>query len=290
MNFRQVRKKIKTIGNVKQITKAMHMVSSVKMKKAQDVALEGQLYRQILQDIRNKVVQTVDTQSSVYQQSGKNIERQSKCLHILVTSNKGLCVSFNFNLFKFMINQVNIENDDFITLGKKGADFLLKMRANVLADFSTQLPFVDNTSAVFTDVSSKFLNGSYKEINLIYNHFISTLKNEPIKKMLLPMRQPVPESEKPAAENKSLYLIEPSPNEVLNSLIVDSLKDEIRSAILESEAAEHSARMVTMKNATDAASDLIYNLTLLRNKLRQASITTELLDITTAKESSDSIS
>ena len=288
MNFRQVRKKIKTIGNVKQITNAMHMVSSVKMKKAQEIALEGLLYRQILEQIRNRVVESTDSKISIYQNVPRESHDKSTKLHILISSNKGLCGSFNFNLFKFIFNQVDFDGDDFIVLGKKGADFLIKMGANITADFSKQIPFADNTSAIFSEVSNKFLTGKYSEIYLIYNHFISTLKNEPVKKLLLPIKDQVDDKDPEMEGDNANYLIEPSPKEVLEALIADSLKDALRSAILESEAAEYSARMIAMKNATDSASDLIYNLTLLRNKLRQASITTELLDITTAKESSAS--
>lgn len=291
MNFRQVKKKIRTILNVKQITKAMQMVSSVKMKKAQETALEGRLYRETLDMIMHRVVSK--TQKSVLpiklNQDKSSLSRGSN-LYIFISSNKGLCGSFNLNLFKKALHEVDAQKDRFITLGRKGAEFLLKMRAFVVADFSHQQPFIDNVSAVFDLAYEKFIKGECKSVCLFYNRFISTFQHQPTKKMLLPFD--VSEFEKTHQEDakesdlmQNTYLIEPSPDEVFKSLIIDFLQDKIRGAIQESEAAEHSSRMIAMKNATDSAGDLIYNLTLLRNKLRQTSITNELLEITTAKES-----
>ncbi len=294
MNFRQVRKKIKTISNVKQITKAMQMVSSVKMKKAQEAALESKVYREILDMVMNRVISKTAQSSlpiKLSQESGAVSAGQPGDLIIFITSNKGLCGCFNLNLFKMTIGQVNFDKDHFISVGKKGAEFLLKMRSTIIADFSHQEPFVDNVSAIFATAYEKFVKGEYKKVFVIYNQFISTLKHQPFKKLLLPLD--IADIEKKASEEdkkvdvESQYLIEPSPEEVFESLLVDFLQDKIRSAIQDSEAGEQSARMIAMKNATDSAGDLIYNLTLLRNKLRQTSITNELLEITTAKESTE---
>lgn len=289
MNFRQVRKKIKTIGNVKQITKAMQMVSSVKMKKAQDQAVEGRLYRETLDDIMNKVIGKTDVSETGFMKV--DTEKATKSLYVVITSNKGLCGSFNFNVFKLMLKTVDFKTDDFITIGKKGADFLVKMRGNILADFSATVPFMQSVSPVFSLIKEKYNTGEYKAVYVVYNQFISTLKQQPMATQMLPLenkKETAPIEEK--KEEKKIaahYVIEPSVSEVFESLLLDFLQDKLRGAILDSEAAEHSARMMAMKNATDSAGELVYSLTLLRNKLRQASITNELLEITTATISSE---
>lgn len=279
MNFRQVRKKIKAIGNVKQITKAMQMVASVKMKKSQDEAIHGRSYREILDKVSTRVLSLAG--ENMEKSETKKELKSTKNLYIFISSNKGLCGSFNFNLFKKALKEIDFKNADFITLGKKGTEFLLKMGGTVIADFSAQLPFIDHVSAVFALFSQKYSEGEYGNVYIAYNKFISTLAQEPTIEKMLPIEKTDPEKVEVAAVD---YLIEPSAEEVLQSLFEEVLKDKIRGAILDSEASEHSARMMAMKNATDSAGDIIYSLTLLRNKLRQTSITNELLDIVTASQ------
>lgn len=288
MNFRQVRKKIKTVGNVKQITKAMQMVASVKMKKAQEAASVGKIYRQILDAVVKKVLKNVEGKKIPYSVTSSS---GNKKLYILISSNKGLSGGFNFNLFKLILKSVTFEDADFIVVGKKGADFISRTKSAVIADFSKSSPFTEAVSPIFSVASSEFMKGTYSSVYLVYNSFISTVNQEPTIKMLLPiisseMVKPETEGDKKIPDKQ--YLIEPSEEEVLFALVDDYLRDKIRGAVLESEAAEHSARMMAMKSATDNATELIFNLTLLRNKVRQTAITNELLDITTAQLSSES--
>lgn len=283
MNLRQVRKKIRTIGNVKKITKAMQMVAAVKMKKAQKITLEGRPYQEILDKIIKRLLTADIVSFSPFLKKTKE-EAIDKNLYVFISTNKGLCGTFNFNLFKFALKEINFEKNDFIILGKKGATFILRMGGNIIADFSDQMPFIDNVSAIFSLVVANFLNNKYQTVYLVYNKFLSTFRSEPIKTQLLPI---VSFEELSGIEVKIDYLIEPSPLEILDSLIQDFLRERIRGAILDSEAAEHSARMMSMKNATENAEEITYNLTLLRNKLRQQSITYELLDMITAKEATE---
>lgn len=295
MNFRQVKKKIKTVKNVKKITNAMQMVSAVKMRKAQLAALEGREYRFILDAILNKVMKNTSELNEMNIPWLKPTEG-TKTLTILVTSNKGLCGSFHSYLFKHVLNEVDASSTNFITIGQKGAQFVSALGSPVLADFSNQLPFVDNVSAVFTLIEEQYVTGEYKEVNIIFNKFISSLRSEATTEILLPLvdfkllgnqNKDQNKDEMPVKELKSDYVIEPSVGELLGPLIQDYIKERIRSAIADSEAAEHSARMVAMKAATDNAGDVIYSLTLLGNKLRQSQITNELLDMVAAKESSE---
>lgn len=284
MNIRTVRKKIKSVGNVKKITKAMQLVSAIKMKKSQQQAQEGQPYRTHLEKIIEKMIATLDPGFSRLME--KNILTKPKDLVIFVSSNKGLCGSFNFNLFRYLIKKVDFDKSDFITIGKKGALFVGKMGRTILADFSSG-PFIDSVSAVFQTALTAYLQNKYTQVILIYNKFISTLQFEPTATTLLPVSRQLIEAM--PVEPKGEYIIEPSAATIVDSLLRSVTEEKIRGAIADSEAAEHSARMVAMKNATDNAEDVIYNLILLRNKLRQEKITYELLDMVTAKESVESI-
>ncbi len=284
MNIRQVRKKIKTIGNVKKITKAMELVSAVKMRKAQQEEIEGRPYRDTLDSVITKISKLIDTKFSALLKTN-NSNRE---LIILVSSNKGLCGSFNFNLFRYSVKNIDFANSDFIILGKKAGGLVGRMGGKILADFSTNKP-LNSISAIFDMALKKFLAGEYGSVSLVYNRFISALKYEPVKERVLPVKFEIVPKKGEEKTVEEEYLIEPSPEAIIDSLLHDFVEEKIRGAVISNEAGEHSARMIAMKNATDNAGELIYDMTLLRNKLRQQKITYELLDMITAKESVESI-
>lgn len=283
MNLRILRKKIKSIANVKKITRAMQLVSAVKMKKAQQEAIETIPYRTFLEKIILKSMSQVDKAHSPLLSSKTN---NNKYLYIVISSNKGLCGFFNFSIFKFINNQIDLKNSEFIVLGKKAANFISKIGGKIIADFST-INFNNAVSPIFTEALKKFLIGDYEMVFLIYNHFISATKFETIKTQLLPTT--ISYIKKVETKEKiNEYLIEPDPKTVIDEVLKNLIEEKIRGAIIESQAAEHSARMLAMKNATDNAGEIIYNLTLLRNKVRQEKITNELLDMVSAKISVES--
>jgi len=278
MNIRHVRKKIKSIGNVKKITHAMQLVSAVKMRKAQEKAKEGMAYREGLDRVIKKVSVRLDfTVSPLLEFVESNRE-----LIILISTNKGLCGAFNLNLFKFSLNNIDFKKTDFIIVGKKAVMTVNRLGGKVLADFSSRNLLL-SSSAIFSFALEKFLDKKYKRVSLVYNKFISALKYEPTKEVIIP----VTSFKSPQQINKfqETYTIEPEPELIIDSLLRSYIEQKIRGAIISSEAGEHSARMMAMKNATENATDLVQNLTLLRNKLRQEKITYELLDMVTAKES-----
>ncbi len=280
MNLRQVKKKIKTIGNVKKITRAMELVAAVKMKKSQQAAIESKPYHDALETVIKKVVSVIDPSYSVFLEENN----AQKNLIILITTSKGMCGAFNFNLFREMFGLFKTENIDYITIGKKGAYFVQKIGKTVIADFSGGKA-IDAPSAIFDLSVEKYLKKEYKQVYLVYNRFISATKQLPVKEMILPVRL---EKEMADTEVKKLsenYKIEPSPEKIINPLLKNFVEEKIRNAIISSDAGEQSARMLAMKAATDNANDLIYELTLMSNKLRQEKITNELLDMVTAKES-----
>ncbi len=288
MNLRQVRSKIKSVTNVKKITKAMQMVSAVKMRKAQTVALEGRPYNEHLEMIIRRIAQNISKENSSLLAVN---EHTKKILIIFVSSNKGLAGSFHSSLDKLALKYVS-GDVDYVTLGKKGAMFLGRIGGKVIADFSEGSPTA-NISAVFNLAVDKFIRGEYREVAIVYNKFLSTSRYDTRYDVLLPLTLSYIDQEtqenKHQKEHFEGYIIEPDAKKIVDPLLRSFLESQIRSAVLSSEAVEHSARMIAMKNATDNATDVIYNLQLLGNKLRQGKITSELLDMVTAKESVENI-
>lgn len=282
MNIRQARKKIKSVTNVRKITKAMQLVSAIKMKKAQQLALDGKPYEEHLEEIIRRVVSKIDVSYSDLLKPKDEGLKKRNC-SIVIASNKGLCGGFNMNLFRFIVKDVNFENTDFVIMGKK-ASILSKFGAKIIADYSTITP-LQNVSALFNFALTQFLNGTYGSIVLYYNTFISTLRVEPTKSIILPLSIEGIKQNESIQKDPGEYLIEPNPVEIINPLLHSFVEDKIQNSIIQTEAGEHSSRMIAMKNATENANDVIYNLTMLRNKLRQEKITNELLDMVTAKES-----
>ena len=282
MNLRAVRKKIRSIRNVRKITKAMQMVSAVKMRKAQENEMESRPYRDGLHAIINKIAPHVGPEHSTLLSNENTGDRN---LVIFVTSNKGLAGAFNINLFRFLIKtNLDFKKTDFITVGHKGAQFVSRMGGTILADFSEGKALIQ-VSAIFDFVLDKYLSeDNYRTVSVVYNKFVSTLRCENMIERLLPFSLEA-DIEKTEEINRKEYLIEPSPEQIIDQLLKSFIEDRIRGAIISSEAVEHSMRMMAMKNATDNAQDVIYNLTLVGNKLRQEKITNELLDMITAKES-----
>ena len=287
MNIRTIRKKIKSVTNVKKITKAMQLVSAIKMKKAQQVAVDGRPYQEEIEKIIRAVSPKIDSSfSPLISQPEDKIERKN--LVIVIASNKGLCGSFNFNLLRFIVKSVDFKNTDFIIVGKK-AGLLSKFSATIMADYSSNIP-LNNVSALFEFALNKYLDKTYKRVDLFHNQFISTIQSNPTMTTLLPINfSQKKEADKMNEEKTAEYLIEPNPKQIIDSLLKSFVEEKLRFALIQSEAGEHSLRMMAMKNATDNATDVIYNLTMVRNKIRQEKITNELLDMITAKESVEAV-
>lgn len=267
----------------------MQMVSAVKMKKAQTAALEAKPYQEFLDRAINRVSSNIDKQHSpllAVQTGGAK-----KKLVILVTSNKGLCGSFNFNVMRFLLQTHKNQELDFVTVGKKGSQMAASLRKTVLADFSSNVP-LNGVSAVFEYVLDTYMKGTYASVSVVYNRFISSLKSETVEEQLLPFslsQKSKPHDLPPSNYHLATeYIIEPDPSLIVEALLKNFIEEKIRFAIMQNEAGEHSARMIAMKNATDNAGELIGSLTQLSNKLRQQKITSELLDMVTAKESVES--
>ena len=201
-------------------------------------------------------------------------------LVIVLSTNKGLCGGLNTNLFRFLLRSYdNVTTHRYVTIGSKGAGALSQLGATVIADFS-----VSTTGSVvpaLTElITSQFLSGEIDGVDILYNEFVSALKQIPQKKSLLPLVLPHVKS---GEDQKLDFLIEPSKEEVFNTLLPHYIENQIRDTILQANASEHSARMVAMRNATDNALSFMEELTLLYNKARQEKITYEISDMVTAR-------
>lgn len=279
-NIRLIKRRIKSANNISQITRAMEMVAASKMKKAQEKAILGKPYAEKIYEAVQELASHIDKKRHPLLSPGNP---DGRILIIIVSTNKGLCGGLNTNLFRQLNNWWGKEkNVDYATIGKKGQSFIVRRGKHLIADFSEKTPFTDSVGALTDLLVDGFYKGTYKEIYLVYNTFLTVLKQIPTKKMIAPILS----FEESKAENSvkfSEFVIEPSVDDVLSSLLPHYIENHIRTAIYEAEASEHSARMIAMKNATDSALDFTAELTLLYNKARQEKITYEIADLVTAR-------
>jgi F-type H+-transporting ATPase subunit gamma len=285
---RDIRRRIKSVKNTAQITKAMQLVAAAKMKKAQDQASNGRAYAEML----NKVLVNLKEQAEEGIHPFFTESKGEKTLVLLIASDKGLCGALNTNLFKKLLTTQIEGHVDYVTIGKKAVQAINRLRRNLLADFPIKDPakFAE-VRAVGRFVQDKFRTGEYKKVLVVFNNFINTVTIVPTVEQLLPVN-PVTLGgkrdfghavETPSATASNEYTFEPSAAVVFETVLPQYVNDTVYQMVLESRASEHSSRMVAMKNATDNAKQMIKDLSLEYNKLRQAAITNELLEITTAK-------
>ncbi len=290
-NLRDIRRRIKSVKNTAQITRAMQLVAAAKMKKAQDQALAGREYeahlKQMLADIRSNFVE-----ESSPLLAGRNGGRE---LVLVISTDKGLCGPLNTNLAKALRAHTS-PDAHFVTVGRKLRVMCEKLGKKVVADFAVKdpVPFSE-TRPIAKFLTRQFLEGNYDKVTIAYTRFVNTLRQEPTVATLLPVQEtagvdplvldsvsggfPAEEKIKDAFRD---YTFEPDAKAVLDAILPLYINYEVYQAHVESRASEHSARMVAMKAATDNAKKFIKELTLEYNKLRQGAITAELLEITTA--------
>jgi F-type H+-transporting ATPase subunit gamma len=283
-NTRDIRRRIKSIRNTSQITKAMQMVAAAKMRKAQQAALAGRPYSELM----NKVL--VSLRGRTEEKTHPLLESRTvnKELVLVISTDKGLCGALNTNLFR-EVAQFDTNKTGFIAVGRKALQFLARTRRDLLADFQMKdSPGFLDTRIISKFCIERFLSGDVDKVSVVFTNFINTLTQKPVVRTLLPispfeLEHLGSEAEQLPPELTTEYLFEPDASEVLNGILPHYVHFQIYQMVLDASASEHSARMVAMKNATDNAKQLIKELTLEYNKIRQASITTELLEITTAQ-------
>ena len=283
---RDIRRRIKSVKNTAQITKAMQMVASSKMRKAQMAALAGRPYATLM----NEVLAAVSDGAGDFTHPLMEERGPGKRAVILVSTDKGLCGALNSNLLR---EATRLDKETiFICAGKKGGQFISRTKRNLAAEFSYKdNPQFSEARAISKFAQEMFLKGEVSGVDVLYTNFINTLSQRPELRPLLPIGKIQAFEVDLAGESKGQelkrseveYLFEPSATDVLGNLLPHYVNFQVFQFLLEAKASEHSSRMVAMKNATDNAKQLIKDLTLEYNKLRQANITKELLEITTAQ-------
>ena len=295
-NTRDIKRRIKSIQSTQKITKAMEMVAASKMRKA-----VAQV--QISREYAKKAWQVVQNIAHCHKKYHHPLLKKPKVIKkvaiLAISSNRGLCGGFNSNLVKEAIHtcdelkQKNI-NFEFITFGKKGADQIRKHGFDIIANFDKPdlLQNITTISPITHLLLDGFQKKSFQQVILVFTDFVSSLHQKPISKVLLPLKTKADadignvtinpskkQSESGSIQKFYEYKFEPSPVEVLNDILPRILELQIYQACLESDASEHSSRMMAMSNAYGAATDMIDELSLAYNKARQAAITQEIAEI-----------
>jgi F-type H+-transporting ATPase subunit gamma len=283
---RDIRRRIRSVKNTAQITKAMQMVAASKMRRAQQSALAGRPYASLMNEVLGNVASHAgDFTHPLMEQR----EVRKRCL-ILVATDKGLCGALNGNLLREAA-KFDPATTLYVTAGRKAAQFVARTRRHLAAEFTYKdSPLFSEARAISSFARDLFLKGEVDHVDILFTKFISTLTQKPEIRPLLPVGEikpvsvgiPHPAEEGQLPQGATEFIFEPGPDQVLGALLPHSLNFQVYQILLDAKASEQSARMVAMKNATDNASQLIKDLTLEYNKMRQASITNELLEISSA--------
>jgi F-type H+-transporting ATPase subunit gamma len=282
---RDIRRRIKSVKNTRQITKAMELVAASKMKKAQQAALAGRAYTQLMANMLASLAPRVAELQHPFLD-----QREVKVRGILlVTTDKGLCGPLNANLFK-LVTEIKTPVKYF-AMGRKGAQFLARTKRDLVADFPIQdrVPFAEVKVAVELMVQ-KYLAGEIDTVEIIYSRYKNTLVQEPTVRPILPLASlasfiagvHADAGTTPTRDDRDM-LFEPSAASVLEALLPFYVNRQAYQVVLSAKASEHSARMVAMKTAKDNATKLVGELSLEYNKARQAAITQEILEIAAAQ-------
>lgn len=285
-NLREIRRRIKSVKNTRQITKAMELVAASKMKKAQQAAISGQPYAALLAETLSHISSRIEELDHPFFK-----EREVKTRGIIIVStDRGLCGPLNGNLIREILNSK--EEMKFVSVGRKGRQFLSRTNRDLLADFeigdAVKYTKVKQLTEFMID---KYLSGEVDTVEILYPRFVNVLTQAPSFGKLLPitglddmiteLRGKDAQPFESSSDDRN-FVFEPDPVSILNELLPLFVDRQAYQAILSARASEHSARMVAMKTAKDNASKLLDSLTLQFNKARQAAITQEILEIAAA--------
>lgn len=271
---REIKHRISSVKNTHQITKAMDIVSSTKFKKFNKIVLESRPYSESLQNILENISKAVSSERHPLFDGRDEVKKIGL---VVITSDRGLCGSYNNNIIKEM-NKFIDENQDkkisVISVGKKIRDYCRKKEIDMKAEYIQLIPEImfDKAKKISENVIEFFKENIFDEVHIIYSKFVSALRSDLTVKKLIPL-------ERVESEENNNYIFEPSAETILSSLLPKYLNIDIYQAILEATASEHAARMTAMKSASDNAVDMIGKLTLAYNRERQAVITQEISEI-----------
>jgi F-type H+-transporting ATPase subunit gamma len=281
-NLQDIRSKINSTKKTQQTTKAMKMVSAAKLRKAQERIVNARPYAYRINDVIQKLAKSKKLEHPLL----GHPKEHGKVLLVVLTSDRGLCGAFNGSIIKYARQYYQREKNnhskmDFLFIGKKGFDYFKKLGikpVDVIQNLATDISY-----GMAADISEKllqyYMEGEYSEIRLIYNEFQSAISQVVTDKVLVPIRH------EEGKENDTLdFIFEPAPELILDLLLTKHFAVQVYRSLQESVASEHGSRMSAMENATRNAGEMIKQMTLNYNKIRQAAITTELIEITSGAE------
>ncbi len=272
---REIRRRIGAVRNIKQITRAMQFVAASKLKRAQDSTLAARPYSEKLDEVLADLAVVLGAEDHPLFATPEDGRR----LIVLVTTDRGLAGPLNANTIRFAAREITEHQGDLavVTVGRKGRDAMRRARVPLEAHFAGygDRPSFADVLPIARLVTDDFLSGSSSSVDILYSHFVTTLTQRPTLAPLLPIRPTDDTTGIPGNQ----FLFEPSPRAVLEALAPRYVATRLFQAVLEAKASEESSRMVAMKNATDNAEDLIDDLTLSYNKVRQTNITREMIEI-----------
>jgi F-type H+-transporting ATPase subunit gamma len=288
-SIRDLRQHLRSVSNTAQITRAMQMVAASKMRKAQEAALAGRSFSRRLYRLQRKAT----TQAVDFDHPLLEVREVRKRAVILIAADKGLCGALNTNVFR-LASQFDIQSTVFITAGRKAAQFVARSGRHLTAEFTyADAPRFPEARAIAAFARDLFLKREVDQVQIVATQFVNTLTQHAASIEFLPVGKITglsfegAESEQELAAHTREFLFEPSPEAFLAYLLSHYLDVYLYEVLLNAKASEHSARMVSMKNATDNADNLIKDMTLEYNKLRQGNITKELLDLAGGQASAD---
>ncbi|MCH8989529.1 MAG: ATP synthase F1 subunit gamma [Chloroflexi bacterium] len=276
-SVRDIRRRIRSVDNTAKVTNAMSLIAASKMRRAQNSVLEGRPYSVKIQEIIAHLA-AQPTEDEAGAQPLLAVRPVEKATVLMISPDRGLCGGLHANLNR-RVGQFILEQPvpvQAIAVGRKGRDFMARTHQDLKATFTDlgETPLLIDTQAISHMIIDSYSDGEADEVYLAYTRYVSTMSQEPVIEKLLPIAP----AELTAAERAG-YIYEPSASEVLQDLLPRFVEMQVYHAILEAIASEQSARMVAMRAATDNARELSSDLTLVMNKLRQESITNELLDL-----------
>jgi F-type H+-transporting ATPase subunit gamma len=277
---RDIRRRIRDVGRIKQITRAMQFVAASKLKRAQDSTLAARPYSEKIDEVLADLaaVLSADEHPLLSQREG------GKRLIVLITSDRGLAGPLNTNTIRFAARAITEHQGDLavVSLGRKGRDAMRRARVPLEAHFAGygDRPAFADVIPLSRLITDGFVSGEFGQIDIVYPRFVSTLTQRPTMEALLP----VAPSEDTEGIPGNQFIFEPNAGAVLEQLLPRYVATRLYQAVLEAKASEESSRMVAMKNATENADDLIEEYTLAYNKVRQANITREMIEIATGAQ------
>lgn len=291
---REIRRRIRSVKNIAQITRAQQMVASSRMRRTQERVQQARPYaerlRELVSHLTNAVSEDVGNEIDLLAQRPiRNVA------YLVMSPDRGLCGALPSNINRKVatdaLNRLNTLRQeggehriDYIAVGRKGRDFITRTRQNLVAEFTNlgDRPSSNDASAIAQVAMELFLKREVDAVYLVYPKFVSTVAQQPVVVQLLPVQPPA--HEETEHQRRVEYIYEPDPASIYRALLPRYVDILVYQAMLETIASEWSARMVAMKNATDSANDLLQDLTLTYNKARQTAITTQILEVVSGAE------